>query len=113
MHTATVASVRSLSQRFRLLELRSDTFKTAAFTPGQKLQILVGDGLTTRTYTPIRWDQSRGTASILVYAHDDAGPGGEWGVTVAPGDTCQVFGPRNSLKLTSLAAPLALLGDET
>ncbi len=113
MHSVTVTSVQPLSHRFRLLELHSDAFKTAAFTCGQKLQILVGQGLTSRTYTPVRWDQSRGTASILVYTHDDAGPGGRWGDTVASGDTCQMFGPRNALTLASLPAPLVLLGDET
>ena len=111
MRSATVASVETLSDRFRLLDLEGDALRSAAWQPGQKIQIRIGSGLTARTYTPIGWDAASGSTSILAWLHG-AGPASAWVRSLAPGQTCQFFGPRASLDL-DLNEPFVLFGDET
>ena len=72
----------------------------------------VGDGLASRTYTPVEWDAGRGQTRLLTYLHG-TGPGSAWCREVATGATCQVVGPRSSLKLDDLDCPLVVVGDET
>jgi NADPH-dependent ferric siderophore reductase len=94
---------------FREISLTSVT----SWTPGDKIQIRVaGDGLTMRTYTPVRWENTTGEATILVHLHG-AGPGSVWAQDVAAGDTVQVVGPRRSVDLTRLTSAPIFVGDET
>ncbi|MDT7612504.1 MAG: hypothetical protein QOG96_7007, partial [Pseudonocardiales bacterium] len=81
---------------FREISLTSVT----SWTPGDKIQIRVaGDGLTMRTYTPVRWENTTGDTTILSYLHG-AGPGSAWAQNVAADDSVQVVGPRRSIDLT-------------
>ncbi|MDT7558813.1 MAG: hypothetical protein QOI68_3283 [Pseudonocardiales bacterium] len=94
---------------FREISLTSVT----SWTPGDKIQIRVaGDGLTMRTYTPVRWENTTGDTTILVHLHG-AGPGSAWAQDVAAGDTVQVVGPRRSVDLTRLTSAPIFVGDET
>ena len=112
MRPARVAAVESLSPRFRLIALEGEALKDVAWTAGQKIQVAMGAGLSARTYTPMSWDTGRGKTCLLAFAHGD-GPGSRWTSGLHEGATCQFFGPRRSLDLADLDAPVVLFGDET
>lgn len=112
MKPATVTKVERLGERFRLVTLHSPAFRGAAWHAGQKVQIAMGAGLATRTYTPADWRAADGTVRILAGIAGD-GPGGAWMADLEPGRTCDVFGPRPSLALERLRAPLVVVGDAT
>ena len=112
MRPARVAAVEVLSEHFRLVDLEGEALTDIAWAVGQKVQISMGTGLTTRTYTPISWDAGRGGTRLLAFAHGD-GPGSRWAGGLCKGDTCQFFGPRRSLDLSDPGAPVVLFGDET
>ncbi|WP_407184108.1 siderophore-interacting protein [Bradyrhizobium centrosematis] len=112
MRPARVAAIESLSPRFRLIELEGDALKDIAWAAGQKIQIAMGTGLSARTYTPMSWDSGRGRTRLLAFMHGD-GPGSRWADNLREGGACRLFGPRRSLDLAGLAAPVVLFGDET
>jgi NADPH-dependent ferric siderophore reductase len=112
MKPATIAAVEPIGTDYRLVTMESAAFMDLDWTPGQKVQIALGSAFLARTYTPVRWDGASGSTDILAYAHGD-GPGSAWVRTVRAGDRCDVFGPRASLDLAGLVAPLWLFGDET
>ena len=112
MHTANVAAVETLSPHFRLVDLEGEALRHIEWTAGQKVQVSMGSGLSARTYTPISWDADNGRTRLLTFAHGD-GPGSRWANGLRQGDTCQFFGPRRSLDLADLGAPVVLFGDET
>lgn len=95
------------------IELSGPQLRGVPWAPGDKLQLRMGSGLQTRTYTPLFWDAGRGRTAIL--AHTRAtGPGSEWVRQARPGQTVSVFGPRRSLDLSALhASQCVLVGDET
>jgi NADPH-dependent ferric siderophore reductase len=111
LREAKVAHVETLSPHFRLIDLEGAGLRGVSWTPGQKLQVMLGAGLLARTYTPMLWDAERGATRLLAYAHGD-GPGSHWGNAVALDDIVRFFGPRRSLDLAGLASP-TLFGDET
>lgn len=123
MHPARVAAVETLSLNFRLITLEGAALKDAAWTLGQKLQVAMGTGMTTRTYTPIFWDATAGRTQLLAYLHDqgaapDAAPGSRWAAGLTAGADCRVFGPRRSLDLSDPGSsgrggPVVVFGDET
>jgi NADPH-dependent ferric siderophore reductase len=108
---ATVTELRDLAPGFRLLTLQGKGLCKATWTPGQKVQLMLG-GWVQRTYTPLSWDPEGGSTQILAYAHGD-GPGADWARNLAVGDACAIFGPRGSLDLTAIERPALLFGDET
>ncbi|MBR0710519.1 siderophore-interacting protein [Bradyrhizobium liaoningense] len=112
MRPALVVTVETLSPRFARIELEGEALKDVAWTAGQKIQVAIGAGLSARTYTPMSWDTGRGRTRLLAFAHGD-GPGSRWASSLREGDTCQFFGPRRSLDLAGLEAPVVLFGDET
>jgi ferric-chelate reductase (NADPH) len=112
MRPARIAAVETLSPHFRLAELEGEALRNVAWTAGQKVQVSIGSGLSARTYTPISWDAGRGRARMLTFAHGE-GPGSRWASGLCEGDICHFFGPRRSLDLSSLEAPVVLFGDET
>lgn len=106
-----VTQVHERSRVFRQLDCEGPALKGQSWTPGDKVQVFL-PGLGMRTYTPLAWDEQRGTTSFLVYLHGDS-PGASWGRDVKVGDTVQFFGPRRSLSLETGDAPVVLFGDET
>ncbi len=109
---ARIAAVETLSPHFRLADLEGEALRNVGWTPGQKIQVAMGSGLATRTYTPMSWDAEDGRTRMLAFAHGD-GPGSRWASGLREGDTCRFFGPRRSLDLSGLAPPVVLFGDET
>lgn len=109
--SATVADTIDIGTAFRIITLQGDALRGATWTPGAKIQIQLG-GWVQRTYTPLDWDAVTGRTRILAYRHGD-GPGAQWARTVRRGDACVVFGPRRSIQLASIQAPVIVFGDET
>lgn len=105
---ATITEVQPITERFRVVTLEGETLKDARWRPGQKIQIKLG-GLASRTFTPMLWDRDEGALQILVYRHEWA----HWVQTASAGDDCMLFGPRDSVDLTSLNRPLLIFGDES
>jgi NADPH-dependent ferric siderophore reductase len=112
MRTARVTNVETLSSHIRLIELKGEALRGVTWTAGQKIQVAMGSGLSARTYTPMSWDADGGRTRLLAFTHGD-GPGSRWANGLRGGDICQFFGPRRSLDLTGLEAPIVLFGDET
>jgi NADPH-dependent ferric siderophore reductase len=122
MRPARVAAVETLSPHFRLVDLEGEALRNVAWRAGQKVQVSMGSGMIARTYTPMSWDAGNGRTRLLTFAHGD-GPGSRWARDLSEGDTCQFFGPRRSLDLSSpnlagpslagLEQPVVLFGDET
>lgn len=112
MKPAVVVECEPLGDRFRLITLECAQFRKVDWAAGQKLQIGMGAGFATRTYTPIEWDALAGRTRIVGYAHD-VGPGSAWVRSVHPGDRCEIFGPRASLDVRRASGPIAIFGDET
>lgn len=95
------------------IELEGPDLQGARWHPGDKLQLRLGRGLQTRTYTPLYWDAAQGRTAILAHALA-AGPGSEWVRRVSPGEQVAVFGPHRSIDLSDWpAAQGVLVGDET
>lgn len=103
--------IEDIGQHFRLITLGGDALRDAGWTPGDKIQVMLG-GWVQRTYTPIDWDTERGRTRILIYLHGDA-PGTRWARALRPGDSCAFLGPRKSIRLAPAASPVILFGDET
>lgn len=93
--SAVVSEVLPLSGHFRLIQLEGDELKEVAWTPGQKIQVHLGN-LVCRTYTPIEWNSAEGRTQFVAFLHGN-GPGSEWASSVRQGATCQFIGPRSSL----------------
>ena len=110
-HDSRVDAVDVLSPRFRLVSLRSEAFRRSAHVPGDKIQVRVG-GMAFRTFTPFRLREGGDGLALLGYRHGDA-PAARWLGDVAPGERCQVLGPRRSLDLTAIERSTVFVGDET
>ncbi len=111
--SAQIKENRLLAPGLQLITLQGDDLREVRWSPGDKLQVRLGSGMTMRTYTPISWDSESGTTSFL--AHTLAsGPGSAWARDVRSGQQVDVFGPRQSLDLQAFEARRGLLiGDET
>jgi NADPH-dependent ferric siderophore reductase len=110
MHEVVVAAVETLAPQFRLIDLSSESLRSAPGIAGQKLQVALGSAFTTRTYTPMGLEGGR--IRVLAYMHGK-GPASAWGSSVRPGDICHVYGPRQSLDLSIVSGTLLMIGDET
>lgn len=111
--SAVVADNRELVPGLRLLTLEGPALRGLHWRPGHKLQIKLGGGMTTRTYTPIEWDAEQGRTRLLAHALAP-GPGGVWARDARPGQLVRLFGPRKSLDLSRFDVRTAMLvGDET
>jgi ferric-chelate reductase (NADPH) len=110
---AEVTAITDYGGNFRVIELTGDALRKGSWTVGDKVQVRTDPaGLTTRTYTPVGWDTARGSTTLVAYTHG-TGPGSIWARGLGPGVTCQVFGPRGSLKLDDPTGPILFVGDET
>lgn len=113
LNAAQVSAVRRLAPDVVRVTLRAETFRSASWTPGAKLQLRPRRGtLQLRTYTPIRWDTDAGETELIAFTHG-AGPAADWFRAVAEGDACAVLGPRRSIDLTAVTGPVVFVGDES
>ncbi len=110
-HRATVVSAQSLTPRFRLITLRAAAFGQTDWANGDKVQVRAA-GMSFRTYTPFRLDGDRDEVHLLGYVHGTA-TGAQWLSHAARGDTCDVMGPRRSVKLDGAPDSATFFGDET
>jgi ferric-chelate reductase (NADPH) len=111
MKSSTVRELSVLDERFRLVTLSGASLRGVRWTPGQKVQVALG-GWAYRTFTPLSWDAVNGSTQLLLYLHGEA-PGSIWGRALQVGDSCTLFGPRDSLDLNALDRPALVFGDET
>ena len=109
--SAKITAVEALTDSFRLITLGGEALQGVPWIPGQKVQMQFGSWVQ-RTYTPISWDAHSGSTQLLAYLHGDS-PGANWARSVELGDSCTLFGPRDSLNLNALERPALLFGDET
>ena len=63
---ARVAAVTSISPSFRLIDLESEVFRKAVWSPGEKIGIIAGGK---RVYTPISINLSTGQLRLLAFLH--------------------------------------------
>jgi ferric-chelate reductase (NADPH) len=112
MRPARVTATTVISENFRLLDFQGEALRNCVWSPGDKIQIKLDGGFITRTYTPIEWNKTQGATQVLAYCHGD-GPGSVWARNVPVNDLRQIFGPRGSLDLKSLAHSIVVFGDET
>jgi ferric-chelate reductase (NADPH) len=108
---ARVAAITDVAEGFRLLTLAGEALVGVEWTPGQKVQVMLG-GWVQRTFTPLSWNTQAGETQLLAYMHGD-GPAAAWARGLSEGDGCALFGPRGSLDLNALGRPALLFGDET
>ncbi|TGL40380.1 siderophore-interacting protein [Leptospira perdikensis] len=106
-----ISKIERLTNTFVLIEMTGKKLKESKWVPGGKVQVDVGN-LTYRTFTPINVDKAEGKLSFLCYEHHN-GPASHWLSTLKVGDTCEVFGPRESLDFSDLEGDAILFGDET
>lgn len=110
---AKVVSNVAIAPALHRITLEGDALRGVAWQPGDKLQIRLGHGLQTRTYTPTEWDPVAGGTAFLAYTQA-SGPGSLWAARAMPGEPVEVMGPRTSLALEGLdPADGVVLGDET
>jgi len=112
MKHATVTANEQIGENYRRLTFEGQALTGVDWVPGQKLQIAMGEGFVTRTYTPVEWDAKAGRAAIVGYAHG-GGPGSTWLRDIQPGNECDILGPRASINTRAISEPLVLFGDET
>ncbi len=65
-----------------------------------------------RDFTPRAFDPAAGTLTVDFVLHD-AGPATRWAVSVRPGDTLEIGGPRGSVIVSDSFDWWLLVGDET
>jgi len=106
-----VDAVHALSPRFRLVSLRGEALRRVAHAPGDKVQVRVG-GMAFRTFTPFRLGEGGDSLALLGWLHG-SGPAARWLGGVAPGDRCQLLGPRRSMDLAAIDRSTVFIGDET
>lgn len=110
---ARVSANLELAPALHHITLQGEALKGVAWTAGDKIQIRLGAGLQTRTYTPIAWDPVVGSTSFVAQTLSP-GPGSEWVTHAKSGDMVELMGPRSSLALgTSAKQDVWVLGDET
>ncbi|HEY8728379.1 MAG TPA: siderophore-interacting protein [Acidothermaceae bacterium] len=114
VYRLTVAAVADVGPRMRRITLESEALATLIALPGQDVAVHLADpqgGGVSRRYTIRNFDRSRCSFDLDVVTHGDA-PGARWGMTAAPGDVVEVFGPRGKVMPASALWQL-FVGDES
>ncbi len=106
---ARVSRVEQVATNFVHVALEGLALHDVDWCPGDKVQVFL-PGVGMRTYTPVSW--APGATRLLVFTHGD-GPGSRWAASLSPGDPVDLFGPRRSIDVRSVQAPLVIFGDET
>lgn len=98
---AKIVATERLTDDIVAITLEAPDFRGVVWTPGDKVQIVMGSVFESRTYTPIEWDAQRGRTRIVGYLHGN-GPACAWLRAAVVGDTCDLLGPRHSLDVRKL-----------
>ncbi|MEV5773858.1 siderophore-interacting protein [Streptomyces antimycoticus] len=112
MLRGTVTEAEPIAARMRRLRIEGDTLAGLDVRPGQQVRVLVGSGLTRRTYSVWRYDPS-GAVELCVLDHAEAGPGARWGRSVQVGERVRLGKPEGSFTLRPEAAHHVFVGEET
>jgi NADPH-dependent ferric siderophore reductase len=112
MLRGTVTEAGPISARMRRLRIEGDALTGLDVRPGQQVRVLVGSGLTRRTYSVWRYDPS-GAVELCVLDHSGAGPGARWGHDVEVGAQVRLGKPEGSFTLRPDAAHHVFVGEET
>jgi len=112
MLRGTVTEAEPITARMRRLRIEGDQLAGLSVRPGRQVRVLVGGGLTRRTYSVWRYDPA-GAVELCVLDHSGAGPGGRWGREVAVGEPVRLGRPEGSFTLRPEAAHHVFVGEET
>ena len=107
-----VTEAEPITPRMRRLRIEGDSLAGLQVRPGQQVRVLVGSGLSRRTYSLWRYDPS-GAVELCVLDHAGAGPGAAWGRGVAVGEQVRLGRPEGSFTLRPDAAHHVFVGEET
>ncbi|MFE9767010.1 siderophore-interacting protein [Streptomyces sp. NPDC005808] len=108
----TVTEAGPITARMRRLRIEGDALSGLDVHPGQQVRVLVGSGLTRRTYSVWRYAPS-GAVELCVLDHAEAGPGARWGHEVEVGAQVRLGKPEGSFILRRDAAHHVFVGEET
>ncbi|MBY8340559.1 siderophore-interacting protein [Streptomyces sp. KC 17012] len=108
----TITETEALSARIRRLRIEGEALSGLSVRPGQQVRVVVGGGLTLRTYSIWRYDPA-GAVELCVLDHSGGGPGARWGHGAAVGDPVRLRKPEGTFVLRPDAAHHVLVGDET
>ncbi|WP_262698638.1 MULTISPECIES: siderophore-interacting protein [Streptomyces] len=108
----TVTEAEPIAARMRRLRIEGDALAGLDVRPGQQVRVLVGSGLTRRTYSVWAYDPS-GAVELCVLGHAGAGPGARWGGGVEVGARVRLGKPEGSFTLRPGAAHHVFVGEET
>lgn len=112
MVRGTVTAAEPVTARMRRLRVEADALAGLDVRPGQQVRVLVGTGLTRRTYSVWRYDPS-GAVELCVLDHESAGPGARWGTAAEVGEVVRLGKPEGTFTLRPDAAHHVFVGEET
>ncbi|MHC3464387.1 siderophore-interacting protein [Streptomyces flavovirens] len=108
----TVTATEPITPRTRRLRIEGEELVGLDVRPGRQVRVLVGPGLTRRTYSIWHYEPT-GALELCVLDHPDAGPGARWGRAAQVGDQVQFGRPEGSFVLRPEAAHHVFVGEET
>ncbi|MGW1562287.1 siderophore-interacting protein [Streptomyces sp. NPDC002144] len=108
----TVTATEPIAARMRRLRIEGDALAGLTVQPGQQVRVLVGNGLTRRTYSVWHYEPA-GAVELCVLDHPGAGPGAVWGRTAEVGHQVRLSRPEGSFVLRPDATHHFFAGDET
>jgi NADPH-dependent ferric siderophore reductase len=108
----TVTEAEPVAARLRRLRIEGTALSGLTVRPGQQVKVVVGDGLTLRTYSIWRYDP-QGAVELCVMDHPGGGPGARWGSSAAVGDRVRMRKPEGTFTLRPDAAHHVFVGEET
>ncbi|MER6124462.1 siderophore-interacting protein [Streptomyces sp. NPDC001795] len=112
MLRGTITEAEPLAARMRRLRIEGDGLAGLEVRPGQQVRVLVGGGLTRRTYSVWRYEPA-GAVELCVLDHPGAGPGARWAHGARVGDEIRLGKPEGSFVLRADASHHVFVGDET
>jgi NADPH-dependent ferric siderophore reductase len=108
----TITEAEPVAARFRRLRVESEALAGVPVHPGQQVRVMVGGGLTLRTYSIWRHDPA-GAVELCVLDHPEDGPGARWARSAGVGDRVRLRKPEGTFVLRPEAAHHVFVGDET
>lgn len=108
----TITETEAVAARIRRLRIEGEALSALSVLPGQQVRVMVGGGLTLRTYSIWRYDPA-GAVELCVLDHSAGGPGARWGHGAAVGDRVRLRKPEGTFVLRPDAAHHVFVGDET
>ena len=108
----TITEAEPVADRMRRLRIEGEALTGLTVRPGQQVRVLVGGGLTLRTYSIRSYDPA-GAVELCVLDHPGDGPGARWARGVGVGERVRLRRPEGSFVLRPDAPHHVFVGDET